>query len=346
MTTAQTGIGNSATGVELHVHLDGSLTAGLLTELCKKHQIKLPDLTLEELHSKITVPGRAQSLTEVLDPFFFFTPIIAGHAAVLEDLAYHFVKRQYDNGVLYTEVRYSPHILAGNLPLEKVVEAISSGLKKGEKEYGIMVRTILCVLRNLGGEKGAEVVPLAKKFRNNGVVGIDLAGDESKFPNDQFFDVFDKAKAENLNITVHAGEASGSESVQTAVERLHAQRIGHGYRITESASVYNMIKERKVMLEICPTSSWRTAAVNENLSLHPLNQFIKDGINWSISTDDPGLFDIQYTSEIEFSKKTFSITDSQYMQSLLRAAEASFLPESEKASLISLLRSRMGLSML
>jgi len=330
------------TGVELHVHLDGSLTADLLVKLFKKHNVSI-DLSKEELHSKITVPGRTTSLTEVLDPFFYFTPLIAGNLGVLEDIAHAFVQRQFDSNVFYTEVRYSPHVLQGDKSCEDVVSAVCRGLKRGQEEYGVVVRSLLCVMRHLPPKQGFEIVNLVKKYQSQGVVGIDLAGDEIKFPNELFFEVFDKANEAGLNITIHAGEAAGPESVTSAVTKMHAQRIGHGYHCIDNEDCYNMVREKQICLETCPTSSWRTAGVPQDWGMHPLHQFNRDHVNWVLCTDDPGLFDIDYSYELKFSRETFHFDDDDIAKSLLRGMEASFLPEQEKAKMISTLQQRLGL---
>ena len=114
--------------------------------------------------------------------------------------------------MIYTEVRYNPHILQGDLTLDEVIESINKGLQRGMKKYPILVNSILCCLRHLP-EWSEEIVLLADKYRNKGVVGVDLAGDEIKFPNDLHIKAFDLAKKKNINITVHAGETGNYNNI-------------------------------------------------------------------------------------------------------------------------------------
>jgi len=245
----------------------------------------------------------------------------------------------------YTEVRYGPQLMRTDfikkedvLTSAQVVEAVNAGLERGMKEFGVVVKVILCVLRHFPPDWGFEVVELAKKYQSAGVVAVDLAGDEVGHPNEKFTKVFDKAKELGLNITIHAGEAAGYQSVDSALAKLHAQRIGHGYNCLKNETTWKNVLSRRICLECCPISSYITASVPDKWSEHPLHQFIKAKANWTLSSDDPGVFGHDYCVEIRDAKKNFSLTDSDIGEMQLRAMESSFCPEPEKTKLIKSLR--------
>lgn len=333
---------NVCVGVELHLHLDGCLTPQLLTSILGKKGGTTLSTSEQELYDKITIPERVQNLETMLAVFEYFLPLIRD-ADVLEELAYNVVKRQKDNDVYYTEVRFSPHVLSGeDLDCDAVITAIHKGIKRGMEEFDVIIKLILCVMRHLPIAKGFEVVELVKKYEHLDVVGIDLAGDEASFPNENFIKVFDKANEYDLNVTIHAGEASGAQSVESALNKLKAHRIGHGYRVLGDEKIYQDVLDKFTCLECCPTSSIRTGAVSENWREHPLNKFVKDGANWCISTDDPGVFDINFAQEVCFSCVEFGIDEEQLYDSYIRAMKSSFCPEKEKSKILSILETRMG----
>ncbi|CAF0802286.1 unnamed protein product [Adineta steineri] len=354
--------------IELHIHLDGSFRHSTLFELAQKKGIQLPngmESTMENFLPYICIQSTCQSLAEFLTKFPFFTPIVAGDIEALERVAYEFVEDQAIQGVLYTETRYSPQFLTDNkLTPEQVIEAINRGLQRGMKEFSVDVRTILCCIRQCP-EWSMEVVNLADKYRSAGVVGIDIAGDEHNYPIGPHVPAFKRALELGIHRTVHAGETGSAESVREAIELCHAERIGHGYAIIDDPSIYDLIRRNDIHVECCLTSSIQTNAIGKYIPKdseteekhlvihghesktrlhshikskkeiwHPIHHFARDGLNFSLSCDDPSVSQITIEHEYEHALSDLKLTPAQLTQCVFNAARSTFLNEDEKKILV------------
>ena len=278
----------------------------------------------------VTAPAQCEDLLGFIKIFWYFLPIIGGDRIALKELAIDFCRQQYESKIFYSEPRYTPWEVLGDsnsefaLSYDEVMEVILSGFEEGCQKYGIKIRSILSILCEWSGdadERCTKTLELMDKYRYNaqtnqcGVVGIDVAGNEAKRINENIiFDAtFQKAKQMGFHCTVHAGEASGPMSVKYAIENMCAERIGHGYRAVEHEGVLSMVtgKSQFVMhvqnaykelsmihLECCPTSSVCTNAVKEykrsdrKWSNHPIKRLLSEGVHFSLSTDDPMVFQL------------------------------------------------------
>lgn len=247
----------------------------------------------------------------MLTCFEFFFPLVYDNFDLLEALAYDFVARQYEQNIVYTEMRYSTHLLAKDP--QKAFDAVTRGLRNGCKEYGITVNQILCAI-NFAPDWSDEVVDMAKANEKNfpcAVVAVDIAGGEQHFARDSplwkgHFDMCQKAKELGLNITVHAGETPDSaDNVRKAIEEYGATRIGHAYKTTDHPELLELMKKKKIHVEVCPTSSVETGGWRKtNWMEHPACVFRKHGIPISLNSDDPAVFNTSMTvSSASFSFK-------------------------------------------
>jgi adenosine deaminase len=159
----------------------------------------------------------------------------------------------------------------------------------------------------------------------NRFIGLDIAGDEPQFPNAQYASLFKPLLDENLPITIHAGEASGPESIWAAIDLLGAKRIGHGIHAVHDPKLMDALRDRKILLEMCPTSNRITSAWPD-LKTHPLKKCLDHGIPVSINTDDPGMFGITLGDEVEIAKKMVGLTNEEVARTFRYAHEHSFLP--------------------
>ncbi|XP_030067680.1 adenosine deaminase [Microcaecilia unicolor] len=333
--------------VELHIHLDASIKPETILYFANKRQIKLPANSREELlqHICCKKPG---SLTEFLAKFNHYMPAIAGDREAVKRIAYEFLEMRAKEGVMYVEVRYSPHLLAnskvdpipwgqksGDLTPDEVVDLVNQGLREGERDFNIKARSILCCLRHMPSWS-LEVVELCKKYHNDTVVAVDLAGDEAlyseAYPGHK--EAYEEAVVCGLHRTVHAGEAGPASVVREAVEILKAERIGHGYHTIEDPVLYKELLEKNMHFELCPWSSYLTGACGSDFTKHPTLQFKKDKANYSFSTDSPLLFDNTLETDYSIAKKYMSFTEEEFMQVNINAAQSSFLPEKEKKELL------------
>ncbi|XP_064652287.1 adenosine deaminase-like isoform X2 [Lineus longissimus] len=279
-------------------------------------------------------------------------PVISGDPEAIQRIAYEFCEDCSHQGLLYVEARYSPHLLRESgeteknaLNSEEVVRLVNEGFTRGEKDFGVKVRSILCCMRHMTGWS-TEVLELCQKFKNDGVVGIDIAGSEQLCDEATHVDhvrVFQEAAKLGICRTVHAGENGPAGVVREAIEEMHAQRIGHGYHSIDDPDVYKLVKERNIHLEVCPYSSYATGSFCGNFKEHPVRSFLLDNVNFSINTDDPLITGHTLNDEYELCKNELGMTDGDLAFINLNAAKSSFLPPDEKRELVDQLEKVYGL---
>ncbi|MDY7042432.1 MAG: adenosine deaminase, partial [Chloroflexota bacterium] len=249
--------------VDLHRHLEGSLRLQTLAEIAREHGIDLPSHNIEELRPLVqVVDGDPNDFHHFLGKFELLRRFYSCREAV-ERVAYEAVADAAADNVRYLELRFSPASLAmvQDFSLEEVTEWVIQATRRAQKEHHITVRLIVSVIRDFGREVAQNVIEVAIAYRDRGVVGLDLTGDEVRYPGKPFAEPFRRAKAAGLGITVHAGEAMGPERVHEAITVLEADRIGHGVRTIENSDVVQLVLRRGVALEVCPTSNLQTGVV-------------------------------------------------------------------------------------
>ncbi|XP_062976335.1 adenosine deaminase [Elgaria multicarinata webbii] len=333
--------------VELHVHLDGSIKPETILYFGKKRGIQLPEDTLEGLLQHVILK-EPSSLTEFLAKFSLYMPVIAGDREAVERIAYEFVEMKAKENIIYVEARYCPHLLAncgvhpipwnqekGDLTPDEVVRLVNRGLKAGEKAFNIKARSILCCMRHMPSWS-PEVVELCKKYQNNSVVGVDLAGDESltaeTCPDHQ--KAYEEAERCGIHRTVHAGEVGKVQVIKEAVGILKAERIGHGYHVFEDEHFYKQLLKENMHFELCPWSSHLTGACKSDFCTHPAVRFMKDRANFSLNTDDPLIFNSTVHTDYKIARDCMGFTEEEFKRLNINAAKSSFLPEKEKKELL------------
>ncbi|XP_016351405.1 adenosine deaminase isoform X1 [Sinocyclocheilus anshuiensis] len=342
--------------VELHVHLDGAIRIKTIIEVAKWREITLPAGSEDEMKDlcKMHEPG---TLTEFLGKFNHYMHAIAGDREAIKRIAYEFVETKAKEGVIYVEARYSPHLLAnkgvdplhwnqkpGDITPDDVVDLVNQGFKEGEKAFKTKVRSILCCLSHMPNWS-MDVVELCKKYSKDGVVGIDLAGDESmdcvSYPGHKR--AFEEAVRSEVHRTVHAGEVGHAGVVREAVEVLKAERIGHGYHTLEDQALYKQLLQQNMHFEMCPISSRLTGACDPDFTKHPLITFMKDKANYSLNTDDPTIFDSTLNSDYQVVQKYMDFTEEEFKRLNINAAKSCFLPAEEKEELLEQLSKAYGM---
>ncbi|XP_016074864.1 PREDICTED: adenosine deaminase [Miniopterus natalensis] len=343
--------------VELHVHLDGAIKPETILYYGKKRGVTLPADTVEELQEIIGM-DEPLSLPGFLTKFNYYMPAIVGCREAIKRIAYEFVEMKAKEGMVYVEVRYSPHLLAnfkvkpipwnqaeGDLTPDEVVQLVNQGLQEGERDFGVKMRSILCCMRH-EPNWSPEVVELCKKYQQQTVVGIDLAGDEtiqgsSHFPG--HLKAYEEAVRSGIHRTVHAGEAGSAEMVKEAVDMLKAERIGHGYHTVEDEALYSRLRERNMHFEVCPWSSYLTGSWNPDTE-HAVVRFKNDRANYSLNTDDPLIFKSTIDTDYQMTKRDMGFTEEEFKRLNINAAKSSFLPEDEKKELLDLLYKAYGMT--
>ena len=307
---------------DIHLHLDGSLSSKAIIYVAKKENIKLPTYNEEELNKYLEVPSNCESLNEYLKRFDLPNLVLQSEYG-LRYCTLDLLKRLADDGVKYAEIRMAPQLsTAKGLTQEQVIKTLIQTLKDGEKQFGIKSNLIVCMMRgeNLK-DKNIETIELAKKYRNDKVVAVDIAGAEAIFPNEMFDFEFALIKKYGLNLTIHAGEASDSKSVKSAIQ-FGADRIGHGIHAIEDKNLCKLLKKLGICLEICPKSNLDTKAISSYDEL-PVKEFLNLGIKVSINSDDMTVSNTSVKKEYETLAK-LGFNEKELQQIALNTIEASF----------------------
>jgi len=317
--------------VELHCHLDGSVRAKTIMEIAEKQKMALPEHSVEGLKKYVQVPPDCRSLTEFLKVFDFFLPFLKNPEAV-ERISYELCEDCAAENVRYLEVRFAPFLQsAENFPTEEVVETCLSGLARGRRDFGIGTGLILCCMRFVPEEVNVATVELAKKYLGRGVVALDLAGDESRFPTKSFSRPFRLAAEYGIPFTLHAGEASGPSSISDALS-LGASRIGHGTNLIKDAALMERIKGGGIPLEVCITSNVQTAVVGDFAS-HPVKEFYKNGLKVTLNTDDRSVSGIDLTNEYGVFTERLGFGIEDIIKIVKNGVDALFVPAAERVAL-------------
>jgi adenosine deaminase len=319
--------------VELHRHLPGAIRFETWWDIVTENEVALPTTEPSQLKALMTVSGQS-SLKEFLRCFDTIDLCFVNDEAI-ERVTYEAIADAVAEKIIYLELRFSPTRMAqrANISTAKAIEAVISGRQRAVTDFPIEVGLIAGLSREMGVEKCAEEAEIITDYAGRGIAGIDLLGNEADFPAEWFAPIFQPiARRKELGITIHAGEASGAESVRTAVLQLGATRIGHGIRAEEDPAVAALLKERGVTLEICPTSNVQTAATPD-LSTHPLARYLRAGIKVTINTDDPQVSQIDLAHEYGVAASGLGLTEREISQTLHYAVEVAFTTEQVKQRL-------------
>jgi len=245
--------------------------------------------------------------------------------------------------VRYLELRFTPVALsrAEGYPLHEVINWVCKSAEQAAQDFGVIVRLIVSVNRHESLELAEQVIQLAGDFKQQGIVGVDLAGNEAEFPALPFAGIFKEAHQAGLHATIHAGEWDGADNVREAIEQLSAERIGHGVRVLEDESVIQLARERGTTFEVCITSNYQSGVVPA-LSAHPLPRMLQAGLEVTINTDDPSISRITLSDEYRLACEDLGLPRQVLKQRILAAAKAAFLLEAERLELVTELEKELG----
>ena len=325
---------------ELHVHLDGSVRPATLIELAKEQGVTLPASDVAGLAKYMHVTD-ARSLVDYLARFDVTLSVLQTPEA-LERVTYELIADSAAENVRYLEIRYSPILCTrGGMPLTEAVDAPLRGIKRAEVEFGVKAQLIICGIRNMSPEVSLELANLTVAYKGKGVVAFDLAGAEYNFPAKKHKEAFYTVIDHNMATTVHAGEAYGAESIAQALHYCHADRIGHGTRLYENPELEQYVLDKRVPLEICPTSNVQTHAVPSYES-HPIRRYFDLGIVVCINTDNRLMSAVSLTDELWLAHTKLRFTRAELDRMILYGFESAFLPYREREALTARIKAELA----
>ena len=316
--------------IDLHLHLDGAITVDIAKQLAKLQEIALPTSDDDELRSMLSVPADCASLNDFLSCFALPDSLMQTEAGLSEAVRL-VMDEAMSQGVIYAEVRFAPQLHTdGGMTQEQAVLAAIDGMKRSALKGNL----ILCCMRgDNNADANYETLELAEKYlvEDGGVVAVDLAGAEALYPTEGYRALFTRAGEYGVPFTIHAGEADGAHSVRAAIE-FGASRIGHGVRCYEDPALLELVIERGIPFEMCPTSNRQTHAV-ETMDDYPFMDYLEKGVKVTLNTDDPAIEGTTLAGEYRYMKETFGLTEEQKKLLLNNAIDAAFTTESVKAEL-------------
>jgi adenosine deaminase len=235
-----------------------------------------------------------------------------------------------NDNVRHLELRFAPVALsrAERFPLGQVMDWVCESASEAAQEFGVRVLLIASVNRHESVELAEQVAWLAAARTGNGILGLDLAGNEAEFPAAPFVGIFKEAQQSGLKLTIHAGEWAGAADVREAMETFNADRIGQGVRVMEDPQTTAMARERKTAFEVCLTSNLQTG-VFPSMKEHPIINMLKAGINVTLGSDDPSILQITLSDEYQGACEDLRMEHKTLKERILAAAQASFLPKAE-----------------
>lgn len=315
--------------VELHCHLDGSVRPSTILEILQEQYNEFQGENLRDFEKLVKVEDRCESLNEYLEKFKYPIKVMQKKENIYR-ITLELLEDCKKQGVKYIEIRFAPYLhLEEGLSITDVIDTVLEAMKHGEEKFSVMSNLIVCAMRHENIEKNIDLVEKVKKYKDKGVVAIDLAGDEADFPPELHKDVFDLAKKYGFHITIHAGETGIEQNIIKSIELLHAERIGHGVSAYKDPKVVQYLIDKKVPLEMCITSNYNTMAV-QNKKDHPIKQYLQQGVRVTVNTDNETVSNVDLNDEFLFMSECMEISKEQIRSITLDSIKGSFATEDQK----------------
>ena len=330
---------------DLHLHLDGSLRIPTIIELAKENKVELPSYEEEGLREHLVVPRDCPSLEVYLKPFETTLSVLQDKDS-LTRVAFELAEDCAKENVKLLEVRYSPILhQQKHLKMTQIVDAVLKGLKMAEKKYDIRTGVIICGMRHIEPSVSLRLAELAVAYKYQGVCGFDLAGAEANYPAKDHKDAFYLIQNNNVNCTIHAGEAFGPESIAQALHYCSAHRIGHGTHLKRDGDLLNYVNDHRIPLEICLTSNVQTKACPD-ISVHPFRFYYDFGIRVTINTDNRLMSNTRVTDELWLAAETFDLSFMDVKNIIINGFKSSFLHYRDKVQLLQDVLPELGRTLL
>lgn len=325
--------------VDLHRHLDGNIRPTTIWALAQEHGVTLPAANEAELCKIAQIQDKTSDLMAFLQRLDYGVSVLANDAACYR-IAYENMQDAANEKLDYVELRFSPYYMgqAFKLPVADVVAAVIDGVRAGERDFGVKANLIGILSRTFGTEACWQELNglLAHK---DAITALDLAGNELAFPAPQFVEHFKQGRDAGWQITVHAGEADGPQSIWNAINLLGATRIGHGVAAKDDPALMEYLVKHSIGIESCPTSNYQTGTVT-NTAQHPMKQFLDAGLAVTLNTDDPAVSAINLADEYRVAHDEVGLNVTQLAQIQRHGLQQAFLSNAEKQAILDAIQQR------
>ncbi len=328
--------------VLLHDHLDGGVRPSTIIEIAKKRNVELPSYNETELAEWFHRGANRGNLSLYLEGFGLTTAVMQTEEE-LERIAFEAIEDLADDNVVYAEIRFAPvfHTSLG-LNQEQIVNAVLNGLSRGRERTGVEFGLIICAMRDM--DNAEEMAELAVSFREQGVVGFDLAGDEYGHPPKKHLDGFNYILRQNFNMTIHAGEAFGKESIWQALQYCGSHRLGHGTRLIDDMVVIEdrvitmgtlaqHVLDRRIPLEMCLSSNVQTGAA-KNFQDHPFPKFFAKKFRVTLNTDNRLMSNTSMTKEFQIAVEQYDLGIHEIEKLVINGMKSAFINYDRRCEII------------
>lgn len=318
---------------ELHCHLDGSLRPRTVLELAEEQGVKLPTTHLGQLTRLLEAGKRTRNLGDYLK-IFDYTLAVMQHKDALYRTAFELVEDCAAENVRHLEVRYSPILhRKKRLSFEDIVDPVIAGLRDAGVKYNMSTGVIICGIRSMAPKVSMALAELAVAYKGRGVLAFDLAGQEKDYPAKAHRAAFQLILKNNVNSTVHGGEAFGAQSIAQALHYCGAHRIGHGTRLHEDQDLLRYVRDHRVPLEMCLSSNIQTRAVR-TLREHPCGDYFRQGLRVTLNTDNRLMSATTASEEIALAARAFAFSPYEVKRIILNGFKSAFMPYPQKARML------------
>jgi adenosine deaminase len=302
-------------------------------ELAEERGVKLPAHDLPKLTRILEAGKRTRNLGDYLKIFDYTLAVMQDRPALFR-VAWELVEDAAIENVRHLEVRYSPilHRKKG-LTYDQIVETVIDGLSEAGRKYGVSTGVIICGIRSMDPRKSVQLAELAVEYKHRGVLAFDLAGQEKDYPAKAHRRAFQIVIRNNVNSTVHGGEAFGPESIAQALHYCGAHRIGHGTRLIEDADLMAFVNDHRIPLEVCLTSNLQTRVVRR-IQDHPFRHYFKMGLRVTLNTDNRLMSATTVSQELLLACRAFRLSPYELKRIIINGFKSSFLPYAQKARML------------
>ena len=320
---------------DIHCHLDGCVRPRTMLELADAQGVKLPTRNLTKLTRILEAGKRTRSLADYLK-IFDYTLSVMQEKGALYRVAYELAEDAAAETVRHLEVRYSPILhRKKKLEFEDIVDPVIAGLNDAGRKLGVSTGVIICGIRSLNPKYSLALAELAVAYKGKGVLAFDLAGQEKDYPAKAHRAAFQLILKNNINSTVHAGEAFGAPSIGQALHYCGAHRIGHGTRLREDPDLMRYVTDHRIPLEVCLSSNVQTRAVRHARE-HPFHFYFRQGLRVTLNTDSRLISATTVTNEIALATRVFRLSPYEVKKIIINGFKSAFVPYSEKARMLRL----------